>query len=66
VTKSYIPLLICVAVINMRNTPQMEVNRLHILFLLFRAIRIEYYMNFYNIKVTPFNTKITEIAIKVL
>jgi len=66
VTKSYIPLLICVAVINMSNTPQMEVNRLHIFFLLFRAIRIEYYMNFDNIKVTPFNTKITEITMKAL
>jgi hypothetical protein len=58
VTGPQIPLLICVAVINKRNTTQMEVNRLHTFLLFFRAIRREYYMKFYNIKVTPFNTKI--------
>jgi len=44
----------------------MEVNTLHTFFLFFRAIRIEYCMKFYNIKVTPFNTKITGLVVKAL
>jgi len=66
VTGPQIPLLICVTVINIRNTPQMEVNRLHTFFLFFRTIRIGYYMKFYNIKVMLFNTKIIGLVVKAM
>jgi hypothetical protein len=42
----------------------MKVNMLHIFFLVFKAIRIDHYLKFYNIKITPFNSTVPEMVVK--
>lgn len=38
--------------------------RLGTFFLYFKAMKVDHYLKFYNIKITPFNTKIPGLVVK--